>query len=281
LIEASSVEPPLLIKPYYDEMVKKEEGEGAKVFVDFKKPSEMIAEDYTTIVSKSNWNINIRYSLFSINKASEAVPIRLCHLLMHLAFKLKIFGNDAFGKVSSRCKVAANAVNHLLEVNTVFFPAGSVRAKIPLCVCPLNKETFKSAVVDLLKCTNNTNVQRFYVGDGDGNVEVAGLGIPPAALTDGVSPGAETLFKWSLHEVKALFESQTQRGKKIAGRKCAPSAILVLLTCLNKMESEPESWPNFQPALLQPGVLTIAIRRATCYSNHANLKPPHAGGYIS
>jgi hypothetical protein len=28
LIEASSVEPPFLIKPYYDEMVKKEEGEG-------------------------------------------------------------------------------------------------------------------------------------------------------------------------------------------------------------------------------------------------------------
>jgi hypothetical protein len=76
-------------------------------------------------------------------------------------------------------------------------------------VRPLNKETFKSAVVDLLKCTSDTNVQRFYVGDGDGNVEVAGLGIPPAALTDGVSPGAETLFKWSLHEVKALFESQT------------------------------------------------------------------------
>jgi hypothetical protein len=209
LIEASSVEPPLLIKPYCDEMVKKEEGEGTMVFVDFKKPSEMAAEDYATIVSKSNWNINIRYSLFSINKASEAVPIRLCHLLMHLAFKLKSFGNDAFRKVSSRCKVAANAVNHLLQVNTVFFPAGSVRAKIPLCVRPLNKETFKSAVVDLLKCTNDTNVQRFYVGDGDGNVEVAGLGIPPAALTDGVSPGAETLFKWSLHEVKALFESQT------------------------------------------------------------------------
>jgi hypothetical protein len=40
LIEASSVEPPLLIKPYYNEMVKKEEGEGTKVFVDFQKPSE-------------------------------------------------------------------------------------------------------------------------------------------------------------------------------------------------------------------------------------------------
>jgi len=86
LIEASSVEPPLLIKFYYDEMVKKEEGEGTKVFVDVKKPSEMTAEDYATIVTKSNWNINIRYSLFSINKASEAVPIRLFHLLMHLAF---------------------------------------------------------------------------------------------------------------------------------------------------------------------------------------------------
>jgi hypothetical protein len=36
LDEASCVEPPLLIKLYYDDMVKKEEGQALKVFVDFK-----------------------------------------------------------------------------------------------------------------------------------------------------------------------------------------------------------------------------------------------------
>jgi hypothetical protein len=154
---------------------------------------------------------------------------------MHLAFKLKIFGDDAFGKVSSRCKVAAKAVNHLLEVNTVFFPAGSIRAKIPLRVHPLNEETFKSAVVDLLKCTNDTSVQRFYVGDGDGNVEVAGLGIPPVALTDGVSPGAETLFKRSLHEVKALFESQTYLKNLNAAVAVAAQQQAALLEGINRV----------------------------------------------
>ncbi len=61
--------------------------------------------------------------------------------------------------------------------------------------------------MDLLKCTGDTNVQRHYVGDGVGNTELAGLGIPPNALTDGSSPGAEAMFKRSLHEGKALFEA--------------------------------------------------------------------------
>jgi hypothetical protein len=39
------------------------------------------------------------------------------------------------------------------------------------------------------------------------NVELAGLGIPPIALTGGTSPGAELLFKHCLFEVQALFES--------------------------------------------------------------------------
>lgn len=127
---------------------------------------------------------------------------------MHTAFKLKIFGDDAFGKVSTRCKVGASVINNLLEKNTVFFPSGSVRARLPFRARPLNEETFKSVVVELLKCSNDTNVQRHYVGDGEGNVELAGFSIPPAALTDGTKPGAEALFKLSLHEVKGLFESQ-------------------------------------------------------------------------
>jgi hypothetical protein len=63
-------------------------------------------------------------------------------------------------------------------------------------------------VVDLLKCTSDTNLQRNYVGDGEGDYWLAGLGIPPITLTDGSKPGAESLFKRWLHEVYALFESQ-------------------------------------------------------------------------
>jgi len=77
-----------------------------------------------------------------------------------------------------------------------------------LRVRPLNEETFKAAIIELLRCTSDTNVQRHYVGDGERNIAVAGFCLPPAALTDGTKPGAKTLFKLSLHEVKALFESQ-------------------------------------------------------------------------
>jgi hypothetical protein len=34
---------------------------------------------------------------------------------MQTAFRLKISGDDAFGKVSAHCKVGACIVNHLLE----------------------------------------------------------------------------------------------------------------------------------------------------------------------
>jgi hypothetical protein len=44
LEEASKVEPPLNIKPYYDDMVKREDPISKEV-VDFKKPSEMTAEE--------------------------------------------------------------------------------------------------------------------------------------------------------------------------------------------------------------------------------------------
>jgi len=72
----------------------------------------------------------------------------------------------------------------------------------------LNEETFKSCVIDMLKVSNDTNLQRTYVGDGEGTLELAGLGIPPIALTDGSMPSSEILFKRCLHKVKALFESQ-------------------------------------------------------------------------
>jgi hypothetical protein len=79
---------------------------------------------------------------------------------------------------------------------------------VPVHAWSLNDEKFKAAVIDLLKCTSDVNLQCNYVSDGFGDVELAGLGVPPIALTDGTSPGAELLFKHCLHEVKALFESQ-------------------------------------------------------------------------
>jgi hypothetical protein len=55
-----------------------------------------------------------------------------------------------------------------------------------------------------MKCVADANVQCHYVADGDGTIAVAGLGLPPKALTDGSVPSAEALFKRSLH-VKGLL----------------------------------------------------------------------------
>jgi hypothetical protein len=49
-------------------------------------------------------------------------------------------------------------------------------------------------------------LQQHYVGDGHGDPTVAGLGIPPGALTNGSVPSTDILFKQSLHEVKGLLE---------------------------------------------------------------------------
>jgi hypothetical protein len=154
LVEASCVEPPHA-KPFYDDMVKKEDPSNSKVLFDLKKPTVMSSDEYKSIPAKNNWNGNIKFSLFSINKLSADEPIRLCHLLLYTAHQLKIFGDDAFGKVSACCNVGASVVNHLLEQNHVFSPAGSGRYHPPVCVHPLNDETFKAVVVDLLKCTSN------------------------------------------------------------------------------------------------------------------------------
>jgi len=69
---------------------------------------------------------------------------------------------------------------------------------VPVHAWSLNDEKFKAAVIDLLKCTSDVNLQCNYVSDGFGDVELAGLGVPPIALTDGTSPGAELLFKHCL-----------------------------------------------------------------------------------
>jgi hypothetical protein len=95
-----------------------------------------------------------------------------------------------------------------MEVNRVFFSVTAGRQRVPGRVRQINEETFKSAVLEIIKCVGDTNVQRHYVGDGDGDISVAGLGLPPSALTDGSIPSVETLFKRSLHEVKGLLESK-------------------------------------------------------------------------
>jgi hypothetical protein len=125
---------------------------------------------------------------------------------MVTAFRLKNFGDDDFGKVSAHCKVGAAIANLLLPPPYfVFFPAsGAARSRLPVCVRPLNDE---------LECTSATNLQRSYVGDGDGEPHLAGLGIPSIALTAGTLPSSEILFKKSLHEVKGLLKSQV--GLKI------------------------------------------------------------------
>ncbi len=75
----------------------------------------------------------------------------------------------------------------------------------------MDDETSKAAVNELTKCTIDTNLQYCYVGDGEDDPTMAGLGIPPMALTSGSSPGAEILFKRSLHGMKGLLESQAYR----------------------------------------------------------------------
>jgi hypothetical protein len=106
----------------------------------------------------------------------------------------------------------------------------------------LNEETFKAAIIELLRCTSDTNVQRHYFGDGEGNIAVAGFCLPPAALTDGTKPGAETLFKLSLHEVKGLFESQVYLKNPNAADVAAAwiqAAILDGIGCVTNGQPAP------------------------------------------
>ncbi len=143
-------------------------------------------------------------------------PNRLMHLLIFTAWKVNGFGEDAFAKVTAHCKLSANIVNFLLEKNRVLFPARSWRKRVPIHVRLLNDEFFKCNVFDLIQCVSNTNLQRYYVGDGEGNMSLAGLGVPAVALTltSGVQPVAEDLFKRALHEVKGLVDSQLYLKKQ-------------------------------------------------------------------
>jgi hypothetical protein len=63
---------------------------------------------------------------------------------------LKIFGNNAFGKVSVRCKLGASIINFLMKKKTIFSPSGGIRSHVPVHAPSLNGKTFKSAVINLL-----------------------------------------------------------------------------------------------------------------------------------
>jgi hypothetical protein len=229
LADAAVIEAPLSVKPFYDEVLKNEDK------TDYKKPSELLLDEYQAVAPKTNWNFNVKYSLFSINMAAADKPIRLCHLLLYVAYKLKVFGEDAFGKVTARCKTAAAIVNYLLERNRVFFPVGSGRNRIPTRVRAMNEEIFKTTILDFLKCCVDTNLQWYYVGDGVGDVATAGLGLPPMALTDGSLPGAEILFRRSLHEVKGLVESKVYLKNPESAEAAAERHQSAVLDAMNNV----------------------------------------------
>ncbi len=79
--------PPIQIKMYYDETVKREEPENNKVLVDFKKPSEIIVKENQMTPAKSNWSSSVKYCLHPISKLSVDKPICSCHLLILVTFQ--------------------------------------------------------------------------------------------------------------------------------------------------------------------------------------------------
>jgi hypothetical protein len=108
-------------------------------------------KEFRAVVAKNNWNGGDKYNLYSVNMRSPDKPVRLCHLVMHAASKFKIFGDDAYGKVTLHCRIGAHVVNYLMEKNHVFFPLGSGCTWLPVCARPLNDKTFKNIMVELLK----------------------------------------------------------------------------------------------------------------------------------
>jgi hypothetical protein len=121
---SSTVEPPFQVKPFYNEMCKKEDK------TDFKRLLEMITTEYLSVTPKLNWNATVKNSLFSIS-SDPLILIHLCHLLVFTAWKLKVFGEDAYGKVTACCKVGSHVITYLLEKNCVFFPVTAGCQPVP------------------------------------------------------------------------------------------------------------------------------------------------------
>jgi hypothetical protein len=139
--------------------------------------------------------------------------------------------------VASRCKVAAAVVNVLLLKNCILFLVTVGRQRLPACVRLINEENFKSTIVDVVKCVADANLQHHYVGDGAGNMGLAGFGLPPSALTDGTAPSAEILFKRSLHEVKGLLESKAYLKNPDSAEATATRQEALVLDGINNILS--------------------------------------------
>jgi hypothetical protein len=90
--------------------------------------------------------------------------------------------------------------------------------------------------------------QRHYEGDGEGDYQIAGLGIPPIALTDGTQPGAEALFKHSLHDVKALYESQAYLKNPSVTDIIAATQQAVLLDSIAHVVNGQPANPSCNPS---------------------------------
>jgi hypothetical protein len=207
----------------------------------------------------------VKYSFYSINinQSSANAPVTICHHLMQTAFRLKIFGDDAFGKVSACCKVGSSIVNYLLEKNLVFFPAGAVRACVPVCLRTLNEETFKAAIIELTKCRSDTNHQRNYVGDG------SRLRPSTISLTDGKLPGSEILFKRSLHDVKSLFELQAYLKNPAAAEIAAAKQQSVILDGIEKLlNGQPCSSGTSVGNASQPSISATTASSSACYGRN-------------
>jgi hypothetical protein len=101
LADAATVEAPLSRMPFHDEVLRSEDK------TDYKKPLELLLDKYKAVVPKTNLNFNVKYTLFSINMAAADKPIHLYRLLMYATYKLKVFGEDAFGKFTAHCKTSA------------------------------------------------------------------------------------------------------------------------------------------------------------------------------
>jgi hypothetical protein len=57
------------------------------VLVDFKNPSEITLDEFKSLPTKYNWSYShMKFSLYSIGNFSADLSIRLCHLLMLLAW---------------------------------------------------------------------------------------------------------------------------------------------------------------------------------------------------
>ncbi len=92
-----------------------------------------------------------------------------------------------------------------------------------------------------MKIASDTNHQCHYVGDGDGDVSLAGLGIPPISLTDGALPGAEMLFKQGLHSMKGLVNSQVYLKNPKSAEAEASRQQSALLESINHANGKPSN----------------------------------------